>query len=109
MAKFKVEKINNYLEKIGEVFSEELGKMQDITKYIEVPSTFFDVEIDEEKERIVVNGKYMKLVYGYGWTYKWQKTRIKTNSIRDLGDFMQSDYANCLSVDICEHVLKYGK
>lgn len=84
---------------------------------LETPVTVV-YKIRVEKDRIEVNGRFMPVVYDREFTYKLQKTQIKS---RDLPLFF-SDYAK--NQDgcelgksfwsggyelICEHVVRRGK
>lgn len=104
---FVIEKINSVLEDGGCFFNEKLGKMQHRTIYKKLPSTFFNVEISDKD--ISVNGHKMKIVYDREFSFKLQKTQIKTSGRECFENIFKADYANCWREAICEHVVKNGK
>lgn len=104
---FVIEKINSVLEDGGCFFDEKLGKMQHRTIYKRLPSTFFDVAISDKD--ISVNGHKMKIVYDREFSFKLQKTQIKTSGRECFESIFKADYANCWRESICEHVVKNGK
>lgn len=104
---FVIEKINSVLEDGGWFFDEKLGKMQHRTIYKKLPSTFSDVEISDKD--ISVNGYKMKIVYDGEFSFKLQKTQIKTSGRVCFENIFKADYANCWRESICEHVIKNGK
>lgn len=105
--KIVIEKINFVLEEREDGINEKTGKMMYRSVYKKNPSTFFDVEISNKE--ISVNGYKMKLVYDGEFLYKLQKTQIKTMGRECLERFFKNNYADERKVDICEHIIKYGK
>ena len=104
---FVIEKMNSVLEGGECFFDEKLGKTQHRTIYKKLPSTFFNVEISDKE--ISVNGRKMKLVYDGEFSFKLQKTQIKTSGRGCFENIFEADYGNCWREAICEHVVKNGK
>lgn len=70
------------------------------------------IDYDEEEQKIIVNGRSMKVVYDDVFTYKLLKTRIRAiDGAEGLYNFLKriTDFAECWLCNVCEHVIKYGK
>ena len=69
---------------------------------------FFEVEITEEL--ITVNGVKMKIVYDKRYTFCLENfTCVKTRDNQMLKRILQRPNFHDLAIEICEHVMKYGK
>ena len=69
---------------------------------------FFEVEVTEGL--ITVNGVKMKIVYDKRYTFRLENfTCVKTRSNQVLKRILIRPNLHNLAIEICEHVIMYGK